>query len=78
MPAEDVFDLINPSLLNKELTAMMPGLSAKVFRTYNASIVLEKELANLDIATPVQEKVCWHAVLSRSCANVEVRLRGIC
>ncbi len=58
MPAEDVFDLINPSLLNKELTAMMPGLSAKVFRTYNASIVLEKELANLDSATPVQEKVC--------------------
>ncbi len=53
-----MFDLINPSLLNKELTAMMPGLSAKVFRTYNASVVLEKELAKLDISTPMQEKVC--------------------
>jgi DNA topoisomerase-1 len=28
--------------LNKHLSSLMPGLSAKVFRTYNASITLEK------------------------------------
>jgi DNA topoisomerase-1 len=41
---EDVFDQLNPSKLNKELQSIMPGLSAKVFRTYNASITLQKEL----------------------------------
>lgn len=53
-----MFDLINTTSLNKELTTMMPGLSAKVFRTYNASVTLEKELAVLDIATDPGTKVC--------------------
>jgi DNA topoisomerase-1 len=39
-----VFDEINPSVLNKHLSSLMRGLSAKVFRTYNASITLEDEL----------------------------------
>lgn len=54
---EDVFDRINPTLLNRELTQLMPGLSAKVFRTYNASITLERELADLDPEIPWREKV---------------------
>lgn len=39
-----VFDEINPSVLNKHLSSLMRGLSAKVFRTYNASVTLETEL----------------------------------
>merc|ERR1712137_803015 len=35
---EDVFDKLTPAELNKHLSTIMPGLSAKVFRTYNASI----------------------------------------
>ncbi len=34
----------------------MPGLSAKVFRTYKASVTLERELENLSIDTPNAEK----------------------
>jgi len=40
----DVFDKLDPSSLNDHLKTMMPGLSAKVFRTYNASITLQQEL----------------------------------
>jgi hypothetical protein len=53
---EDVFSEINPTTLNRELTALMPGLSAKVFRTYNASITLERELAALSITASKEEK----------------------
>ncbi|KAG5836678.1 hypothetical protein ANANG_G00230970 [Anguilla anguilla] len=35
------------STLNKYLSSLMPGLTAKVFRTYNASITLQKRLAEL-------------------------------
>ena len=56
-PAEDVFNEINPTTLNRELTSLMPGLSAKVFRTFNASITLENELKSLDISASKEEKV---------------------
>ena len=47
-PADDVFTDLTPTILNKHLTALMPGLSAKVFRTYNASITLQSELAKIE------------------------------
>jgi len=43
-PHDEVFDTLSPTLLNKHLQSLMPGLTAKVFRTYNASITLEKQL----------------------------------
>jgi len=41
---DDVFDKIDTSSLNKYLKDLMPGLTAKVFRTYNASYTLDQEL----------------------------------
>jgi len=41
---DDLFDLINASKLNDYLKSLMDGLSAKVFRTFNASITLQKGL----------------------------------
>lgn len=41
---DDVFETLTPTDLNKHLTSIMKGLSAKVFRTYNASVTLEAEL----------------------------------
>ncbi|KAH7488152.1 hypothetical protein PRNP1_007405 [Phytophthora ramorum] len=41
---EDVFHELSVTELNKHLSSLMPGLSAKVFRTFNASFTLEKEL----------------------------------
>ncbi|KAI9986952.1 hypothetical protein PInf_026021 [Phytophthora infestans] len=41
---EEVFHELSVTELNKHLSSLMPGLSAKVFRTFNASFTLEKEL----------------------------------
>lgn len=52
-----------PGLLNNELHNLMPGLSAKVFRTYNASITLEQELPwDMDPSLSWKEKVrrCYY------------------
>jgi DNA topoisomerase-1 len=44
---EQVFSELSPPVLNKHLNELMPGLSAKVFRTYNASVTLQSELPTL-------------------------------
>lgn len=42
--SEQILDLLDPPSLNKHLSSLMPGLTAKVFRTYNASETLQNEL----------------------------------
>ncbi|KAL0726941.1 hypothetical protein Bca4012_023034 [Brassica carinata] len=42
--SDDLFDEIDSRKLNAHLNELMPGLTAKVFRTYNASITLDKTL----------------------------------
>lgn len=44
-PEDEIFDRINPGRLNEFLKNFMDDLSAKVFRTYNASVTLQQELA---------------------------------
>ncbi|KAL9679527.1 hypothetical protein QQ045_017392 [Rhodiola kirilowii] len=41
---DDLFDELDTSKLNAHLKGLMPGLTAKVFRTYNASITLDEML----------------------------------
>uniref|UniRef100_A0A3P8XK38 DNA topoisomerase I n=1 Tax=Esox lucius TaxID=8010 RepID=A0A3P8XK38_ESOLU len=56
-PEDDLFDRLNTSILNKHLQELMDGLTAKVFRTYNASITLQqqlKELTNPDENLPAK------------------------
>ncbi|KAJ9672975.1 hypothetical protein PVL29_026302 [Vitis rotundifolia] len=45
--SDDLFDKLDTSKLNAHLKELMPGLTAKVFRTYNASITLD-EMLNKD------------------------------
>ena len=45
----DIFDKIDAQILNEYLRGLMEGLTAKVFRTYNASTTLQKELAKQDV-----------------------------
>jgi len=46
---DQLFDEIDPTILNKQLQEWAGmSVSAKVFRTYNASITLQEELAKLD------------------------------
>ncbi|XP_055355453.1 DNA topoisomerase I, mitochondrial-like [Paramacrobiotus metropolitanus] len=46
-PGDDIFDRLNTTTLNKHLSELMEGLTAKVFRTYNASITLQEQLEKL-------------------------------
>ncbi|KAI8969221.1 hypothetical protein BDF20DRAFT_893807 [Mycotypha africana] len=46
-PGNMIFDRLTPTSLNKHLNNYMKGLSAKVFRTYNASYTFQKELDRL-------------------------------
>jgi DNA topoisomerase-1 len=43
------------SRLNEYLKELMDGLSAKVFRTYNASITLQQQLDKKDVPETVEE-----------------------
>ncbi|KAL8596833.1 hypothetical protein ACOMHN_027162 [Nucella lapillus] len=43
-PEDDIFDRLNTAMLNKHLQELMDGLTAKVFRTYNASHTLQEQL----------------------------------
>lgn len=41
-PGDDIFDSLTTTQLNDHLKFFMDGLTAKVFRTYNASVTLDK------------------------------------
>jgi len=41
---DDLFNFINPSMLNEYLDSFLSGLTAKVWRTYNASYLFQKEI----------------------------------
>lgn len=43
-PTDELFNLINSNDINKYLQEFMPDLTAKVFRTYNASTLFQNEL----------------------------------
>ncbi|EMR11350.1 hypothetical protein PNEG_00379 [Pneumocystis murina B123] len=52
-----LFDRLNTSKLNNHLTSLMPGLSAKVFRTHNASYTMSEQLKNTPKDASVSDKV---------------------
>jgi DNA topoisomerase-1 len=54
---DDIFDRLTTSALNKHLTSYMPGLTAKVFRTYNASYTMARLLKSLKATGTALEKV---------------------
>ncbi|KNE62356.1 hypothetical protein AMAG_07582 [Allomyces macrogynus ATCC 38327] len=53
---DDLFDRITTTSLNKHLTSLMPGLTAKVFRTYNASFTFQQELESTPADGSVADK----------------------
>nr|AAC18301.1 DNA topoisomerase I [Pneumocystis carinii] len=52
-----LFDRLNTSKLNNHLTSLMPGLSAKVFRTHNASYTMSEQLKNTPKDASISDKV---------------------
>jgi len=68
-PSDDLFDRLNTGLLNKHLQSLMDGLSAKVFRTYNASRTLQEQLDQLtDPKDPVAAKMLSYNRANRAVA----------
>ncbi|RDX89586.1 DNA topoisomerase 1 beta, partial [Mucuna pruriens] len=56
-PGDDLFDKLDTSKLNAHLKELMPGLTAKVFRTFNASITLDDMLNKETKDGDVGEKI---------------------
>jgi len=67
-PEDDLFDKISTSSLNDYLHGFMEGLSAKVFRTYNASVTLQQELKKKPAAADVEDKVKFYTDANREVA----------
>ncbi len=54
---DDLFDRLNTSGLNKHLKSYMDGLTAKVFRTYNASYTMSKLLSEMKSEGSMPERI---------------------
>mmetsp|Transcript_7505 Transcript_7505/g.11163 ORF Transcript_7505/g.11163 Transcript_7505/m.11163 type:complete len:834 (-) Transcript_7505:54-2555(-) len=73
-PTQEVFDTLTPTILNQHLKEVMEGLTAKVFRTYNASKTLQDELRK------TEQKESWSSlsdaekVVEYNAANREVAI----
>lgn len=72
--SEEVFDAINPTMLNNHLKQFMEGLSAKVFRTYNASRTLQEELRKTESYSGWQRRTAVEKVVEYNNANREVAI----
>ena len=68
--SEDLFESINTSSLNDYLKSFMEGLSAKVFRTYNASFTLEQQLQKYNF----EDKTVEEKIQNYTDANREVAI----
>lgn len=55
-PSEEIFHRLTVTGLNDYLKSLMDGLSAKVFRTYNASFTLDRLLAKTDLGATLNDK----------------------
>ncbi|KAK4938921.1 DNA topoisomerase 1 [Elasticomyces elasticus] len=54
---DDIFDRLETSQLNKHLQKMMPGLTAKVFRTFNASFTMAELMKEITGSKSVPEMI---------------------
>lgn len=66
--ADPIFDRLTTTSLNKYLNSLMPGLTAKVFRTYNASHTFQQELQHTPFEGSVAEKILMYNRANRQVA----------
>ena len=72
--SEEIFDKINPSMLNAHLKQFMDGLTAKVFRTFNASKTLQDELSKTEGSKSWRSLTASQKVVEYNNANREVAI----
>ncbi|MFQ6635324.1 hypothetical protein Gotur_011891 [Gossypium turneri] len=75
--SDDLFDKLDTSKLNAHLKELMPGLTAKVFRTYNASITLDEMLNKETKDGDVAEKVVIYQRANKEVAIICNHQRSI-
>ncbi|EGX49576.1 hypothetical protein AOL_s00078g65 [Orbilia oligospora ATCC 24927] len=68
-PGDDLFDRIQTKHINEWFKEHMPGLSAKVFRTYNASWTMQQELSKMKNIGTIAEK---HAAYNEANKKVAI------
>ena len=73
-PSDQVFQDLNPTILNNHLKQFMDGLSAKVFRTYNASKTLQDELSKHELLNAWKSLSVTEMVTEYNSANREVAI----
>jgi len=65
-PSDDLFDKISANDLNDYLRELMEGLTAKVFRTYNASFTLQNQLKKKDVSgLELEDKLAFYDEANR-------------
>lgn len=67
-PGDQIFDRLDPSILNKHLQNYMPGLTAKCFRTYNASHTMQQQMDLIPNEGTVNEKLVKYNAANRAVA----------
>ncbi|XP_018457439.2 DNA topoisomerase 1 beta [Raphanus sativus] len=67
---DDLFDELDTSKLNAHLKELMPALTAKVFRTYNASITLDDMLSKETRDGDVPEKIVVYQQANKEVAII--------
>ncbi|KAK9702291.1 DNA topoisomerase 1 [Basidiobolus ranarum] len=65
---DDLFDRLTTQSLNKHLSSLMPSLTAKVFRTYNASFTFQDELKKTPVDGTIAEKLLAYNRANRQVA----------
>ncbi|KAK9238515.1 hypothetical protein V1525DRAFT_358095 [Lipomyces kononenkoae] len=65
---DQLFDRLDPPTLNRHLQNYMPGLTAKVFRTYNASKTMQDQLDKIENKGTVNEKYVAYNAANRTVA----------
>ncbi|KAG7541356.1 DNA topoisomerase I eukaryotic-type [Arabidopsis thaliana x Arabidopsis arenosa] len=68
--SDDLFDELDTSKLNAHLKELVPGLTAKVFRTYNASITLDVMLRQETREGDVNQKVVVYQQANKEVAII--------
>jgi len=75
-PGDQLFDRLKVPELNAYLKDFMPGLTAKVWRTYNASITLQEQLKSTPVDGAVEEKFLAYQRANRAVAVLCNHQRG--
>jgi DNA topoisomerase-1 len=76
-PDMDIFDAVTPQTVNAHLQTLMPGLTIKVFRTYNASITLDRLLENTNTNDTVLQKKSTYDAANKEVAILCNHQKGV-